>query len=188
MSRTSYRNRNHDPDDSAATDFATSAETAWDTAGEAAPNTAQYRTVFELCRLTFSSGALINGYTSRLGLYDKDDEVVLLAQQAELEDKPLAPSGLAISPHIIHAATSHQVERLVEQGLLQRHSDSADRRRILLGLGKNAADVSHYFTTPLFENMEELFAGYRPREVQPFTEIFGELTGALQTWHRGDLR
>lgn len=188
MSGTSYQNRNHDPDSNVAADFATSAKTARDTASEAAPDAARHRIVFELHRLIFSSSALINSYTSRLGLHGKDGEAVLLVWQAELEDKPLTPSNLAMSLHITRAAASYQVERLVEQGLLQRHSDPADRRRTLLGLGKNAADVGHYFTTPLSESMGELFAGRRPREVQLFTEMLGELADALQTWHQGGSR
>lgn len=156
-----------------------------DTDSNAAANAARQRIVFELHRLIFSSSALINTYTSRLGLHGKDGEAVLLVWQAELEGQPLTPSNLAVSLHTTRAAASYQVDRLVEQGLLQRCADPADRRRTLLGLGKNAAHVGHYFTAPLSESMTELFAGRKPREIELFTEMLGELATALQAWHRG---
>lgn len=148
----------------------------------------QKRLVFELHRLIFSASASISAYTSRLGLHGKDGEALLLVWQGELEDTPLTPSDLAQALHITRAAASYQVERLVEQGLLRRKPDPADRRRILLVLGENAAHVGHYFITPLSKSMTELFAGRTPAEIAGFTEMLGELTDALQTWHRGGAR
>lgn len=143
--------------------------------------------MLELHRLIFSSSALISSYTSRLGLHGKDGEALLLVWQAELEKTPLAPSDLAEALHVTRAAASYQVDRLVEQGLLQRNPDPVDRRRTRLGLGKNAAHVGHYFTTPLSDSMAELFTGRSPAEVATFTAMLGELATALHSWHQGGL-
>lgn len=178
MSSCSEQNRNKDR----------GTETAEKTARDAAWETARQRIVFELHRLIFSSSALISAYTSRLGLHGKDGEALLLVWQGELEGTPLTPSDLAQALHITRAAASYQVERLVEQGLLRRKPDPADRRRVLLVLGENAAHVGHYFISPLSESMTELFLERTPAEVATFTEMLGELATALQTWQRGGTR
>lgn len=151
------------------------------------PDPLRQRLLLELHRLIFSASGIINTYTSQLGLHGKDGEALLLVWQAELENKPLTPSDLAEALHTTRAAASYQVDRLVEQGLLQRIPDPTDRRRTRLSLRQQDTHVAHYFTAPLSHRMTRLFAKRTPAEITTFTAMLGELTETLQTWHQGDL-
>lgn len=88
----------------------------------------------------------------------------------------LLAEALAISS----AATSEMIERLVEQGLVDRRQDPADRRRVVVSLTRHAIKGVERHEALIHKRLAAVLGVLEPAQAERWAELWGELGGVLE--------
>ncbi len=92
----------------------------------------------------------------------------------------MAPSQLAAVLHLDPGTVSATLSRLEDKGFVVRRRDSADKRRVSLGLTAKGRKLDQLTPGTVEHGMERLLAGARPGDIAATRKLLSQLTGALQ--------
>ncbi|MGI9187092.1 MAG: MarR family winged helix-turn-helix transcriptional regulator [Gaiellales bacterium] len=117
----------------------------------------------------------LNGWLgSRMGLSRSDVDGLLL-----IGEQPMGPSELATRLGLTQAAGSQVVDRLQVHGLVERASDPADARRVIVsGTAKAYPEVARHLQ-PVFNAMQEIESEFTAAELATVRRYLGRATDAL---------
>ncbi|MSP14985.1 MAG: MarR family transcriptional regulator [Chloroflexi bacterium] len=97
----------------------------------------------------------------------------------------LSPSTLSQFQHVSKNTISTLLRRLEDQGLVQRHLDSHDRRRFVIRLTPQGRDLVHSTVPEHAEYLNHLLLGLSPDEYSAMVDGLKKLRQTLQL-HAGD--
>ncbi|SDE55569.1 MarR family protein [Pseudonocardia oroxyli] len=144
----------------------------------------------ELIRLlqayTTESARLADEFATRHGLHTTDLHALIAVLAAEGRGVPLTAGRLAAHLGLSSGATTALVDRMERHGYVERVRDPADRRRVVLTYGDEAARVGRAFFGPLGADMDALVAGFSDAElaaVQRFLAGVVEMVAARRAAH-----
>lgn len=106
---------------------------------------------------------------------------------AENAGTPLTAGELRTRMGLSGAAITYLVERMIESGHLQRDSDPADRRKVILRYAEHGIEVGRAFFTPLATHTHRALAGLPDRDLAAAHRVFTAVLEAM-TAFRADLR
>jgi DNA-binding MarR family transcriptional regulator len=101
-----------------------------------------------------------------------------------LADGPKTAGELARGTGLRAAATTALLDRLERRGLIERFSDEADRRRVLVRMTASAAREVGAFYGPLVQEGAEVFDGFSAAEIERVRLLLVRMTD-LTDRHRG---
>ncbi|KAA0111407.1 MarR family winged helix-turn-helix transcriptional regulator [Mycolicibacterium sp. P1-5] len=106
---------------------------------------------------------------------------------AENAGTPLTAGELRTRMGLSGAAITYLVERMIESGHLQRDSDPADRRKVILRYADHGIEVGRAFFTPLAAHTHRALAELTDRDLAAAHRVFTAVLEAM-TAFRADLR
>ncbi len=115
-----------------------------------------------------------------LGLHRSDLMAMNLMSQASLRGHKMTPGEVAQKMSLSAAAVTSLVDRLEDAGHLVRHQDIHDRRRVRLGVSKQAETVSRSMFRPMNDRIYAALAHYTEAELDVVARVLVDLTGAIE--------
>jgi DNA-binding MarR family transcriptional regulator len=96
--------------------------------------------------------------------------------------KTINIKSLASLLHVTPGAATQHVEALVQEGLVERNTDTIDRRNVTITLSKKGSKLAQKFRKHRFEMMEKLFSEISDQELQTYLDITKKITnGSIAT-------
>ncbi|MGA7911833.1 MAG: MarR family transcriptional regulator [Candidatus Dormiibacterota bacterium] len=129
-----------------------------------------------LRRLNASDAALDRAAAKRMGINRTDLDAI------EALDRlgPLAATELARAVGLTNTAATTLIDRLVGAGYVERLSDDADRRRVVVRPTSKAMAASKRFYRPVDESSRTVFAAYSEKELTLLLEFVNQAEAMLR--------
>ncbi|MGB3187041.1 MAG: MarR family transcriptional regulator [Ornithinimicrobium sp.] len=115
-----------------------------------------------------------------LGLHRSDLMAMNLMSQASLRGHAMTPGEVAKKMSLSAAAVTALVDRLEDVGHLVRTPDVKDRRRVRLGVSKQAATVSRSMFRPMNDRLYAALAHYTAAELDVVARVLADMTEAIE--------
>ena len=139
-----------------------------------------------LARLHAILGPRLEGVFARFGLRGADFAVI--ATLVRLGEKHVSQRRLASELGLSAGSVSVRIDRLVKQGLVQRHPDPDDGRGARLSLTEPAQKLFEACAPEHLANAGELLAGLTEQEREQLGRLLGKLLYTLEDAAPEDLR
>jgi DNA-binding MarR family transcriptional regulator len=131
-----------------------------------------------LARVQTILGPRLEGVFARFGLRGADFAVI--ATLVRLGEEPVSQRRLGSELGLSPGTVSVRIDRLVKQGLVQRHPDLDDRRGALLSLTEPARKLFEACAPEHLANASELLAGLTEQERDQLGSLLGKLLYTLE--------
>ncbi|MCS7059474.1 MAG: MarR family transcriptional regulator [Meiothermus sp.] len=95
-------------------------------------------------------------------------------------DGPLRVSEIAVRTGLSRAAASQMVERMVQQGLLERTENPADRREKLVQLSPQGRSVTQQFDQAILEQVVRMLSRVPDRKIRSLLRALGAVLKELE--------
>lgn len=115
-----------------------------------------------------------------LGLHRSDLMAMNLMSQASLHGHSMTPGEVAKKMSLSAAAVTALVDRLEGVGHLVRQPDASDRRRVRLGVSRQAEKASRAMFRPMNDRLYAALAHYTDAELDLVARVLSDLTQAVE--------
>lgn len=123
-----------------------------------------------------------------LGLHRSDLMAMNLMSQASLQGHSMTPGEVAKKMSLSAAAVTALVDRLEDVGHLVRRPDASDRRRVRLGVSKQAESVSRAMFRPMNDRLYAALAHYTDEELDLVARVLADVSEAVEKADTQDAR
>ncbi len=120
-----------------------------------------------------------DGVGHNLGLHRSDLMALNLMSQAAMRGESMTPTDVAKQMSLSAAAVTALVDRLEQVGHLVRQPDAQDRRRVRLGVSKQAESVSREMFRPMNERLADAMSAYSDDELELVARVLKDLSDAV---------
>ena len=127
-------------------------------------------------------------FAASQGLHDTDLKALLHVMQAERDGRQITAGGLATALGLTSGAVTGVVDRLVRSGHVDRSTDRADRRKVLLRYAPSARTVAEDFFAPLGHASGEVLHGFSTGELETVRRFLDQMTEAMAEHARSSPR
>jgi DNA-binding MarR family transcriptional regulator len=125
---------------------------------------ADYGVVIALREVTLQLNGLGAEFAARHGLHVTDLRAIIELLDAQRADLTATPTWLGQQLRLNSASVTALVDRLERTGMVSRHRESADRRRISLAVTGRAKQLGEAFFGPLIDQVMGIMDGFDARE------------------------
>ncbi|MFE4450620.1 MarR family winged helix-turn-helix transcriptional regulator [Streptomyces sp. NPDC056796] len=105
-------------------------------------------------------------FAARQGLHPTDVRALIHLLDAARSGTPATPGWLGGQLRLNSAGTTALVDRLERLGLVRRSRDTADRRRVLLEVEEEAAELGRAFFGPVIGEVVRAAEGFEEGELE----------------------
>jgi DNA-binding MarR family transcriptional regulator len=145
--------------------------------GNSAQRTAaEYAVVVALREVTLRLNLMGAKFAASNGLHTTDLRAIIELLDAERAGLPASPTWLAGRLRLNTASVTALVDRLERMGHIERHRESADRRRISLKVTGRAKRLGEAFFGPL---INQVMDGFSQRERDAIVRFLTEIAAAV---------
>ncbi|MFJ1709675.1 MarR family winged helix-turn-helix transcriptional regulator [Kitasatospora sp. NPDC088346] len=113
------------------------------------------------------------------GLHPTDLRALIELLDADRAGTPCTPGLLGERLGLNSAGTTALVDRLERLGLIRRSRDTADRRRVLLGVDERAVELGWSFFGPVIGELVTAMEGFEPAELDTARRFLGAMSEAV---------
>ncbi|NTY61076.1 MarR family winged helix-turn-helix transcriptional regulator [Mycolicibacterium sphagni] len=142
--------------------------------------------VADVQALSAESDQIGRAFAGIHGLSANDFRALVHIMVAENAGTPLTAGELRTRMGLSGAAITYLVERMIESGHLRRHSDPADRRKVILRYADHGIEVGRAFFTPLGTHTHRVLAELPDSDLAAAHRVFTAVLTAM-TAFRADL-
>jgi DNA-binding MarR family transcriptional regulator len=132
--------------------------------------------------LTAASEQIGHAFAVRHGLTTNDFRALLHVMVADTAGVPLTAGELSRRMGMSGAAITYLVERMLASGHLERHSDPADRRKVVLRVAEHGMAVAKGFFAPLARHQHDAMAELSDRDLAAAHRALAAVVAALQSF------
>jgi DNA-binding MarR family transcriptional regulator len=145
--------------------------------GRRAP--AGYGVVVALREVTLRLNLMGAEFAARNGLHATDLRAIIELLDAERAGLQATPTWLAGRLRLNTASVTALVDRLERMGHIERHRESADRRRVSLRVTDRAKRLGEAFFGPLINQVMATMDGFSQRERDAIVRFLTEIAAAV---------
>lgn len=120
-------------------------------------------------------------FAAEHGLHPTDLRALIAMLDAERAEESMTPGRLGARLHLNSPATTAVIDRLEALGLLTRHRDPRDRRRVLLIVSQQAKSLGWSFFGPLISRILTAMDGFDEAELDAYERVLRAIAQALPT-------
>ncbi|CAN5468332.1 MarR family transcriptional regulator [soil metagenome] len=155
--------------------------------GPPAPERAPARDVSRVLRVLVSRMQLhADSVGHEVGLHRSDLMAMNLMSQASQSGHSMTPGEVAKKMGLSAAAVTALVDRLEDVGHLARHRDTDDRRRVRLGLTRQAQKTGRAMFQPVNDRLHTVLANYTDSELELVLRVLSDVSDEVDRANTGD--
>lgn len=134
--------------------------------------------------LTAESERIGRIFAARHDMSSNDFRALLHVMVADTAGAPLTAGELRERMGMSGAAITYLVERMIASGHLDRQSDPADRRKVLLRVADHGMTVAKGFFSPLADHNHQALAGLSDRDLVAAHRTIAAVLEAMSAFQR----
>jgi DNA-binding MarR family transcriptional regulator len=133
-------------------------------------------------RIGLASERIGHVFADSQQLHTTDFRALTAVYRAERAGRPLTARKLAAELQLSPAAITYVVERLVGSGHVERHTDPADRRRVLLRFAEPGRELARSFFEPLGGAHSVALVGVPDAELAAARRVLDRVVATLDSF------